>query len=114
MEQEARRTERNYTIWLVIIVVLLFINALGLGYQIYKSETKAVESQERIDEITAMVDIQSKSIISLLDEYQDVAYGPKVDRISEQQLLATEYTIQALQLIALQNSQIIELLSILR
>ncbi|MCX6101627.1 MAG: hypothetical protein NTV92_09505 [Candidatus Bipolaricaulota bacterium] len=47
-----------------------------------------------------------------MDTYEKTAYrSAEIDRISEQQLVAAESTLAALQIIALQNSQIIQLLA---
>lgn len=41
--------------------------------------------------------------MELFDEYEAAAYGDSVDRISEQQLLAAEAQLAALQVISSQN-----------
>ena len=111
-EDQTTKTQPNYIVWLVVIALLLLINVAGVGYQIYNAEKRTANYQERLVAVSELADIQQDAIFSLMDSYVDAAYGPKVDRIAEQQLLATESTLQALQIIAIQNTQIIELLAI--
>jgi predicted metalloprotease len=109
---------RNYVGILVIIVVLL---ALLLTVEIYQvvtsyqqtklAEERASAYQTRVTAAQLLVSNQQDIISGLMTDYQKDAYGSSVDRIAEQQLIATEYNLTALQIIALQNSQIIELLA---
>ena len=57
-----------------------------------------------------MLDIQEGLVGDIVTDYQDDAYGPSVDRIAEQQLIATEYQLLALQAVGLHNRQIADLL----
>ncbi len=73
---------------------------------------QAATYEARVKEARALVDKQQEVILGLITEYKDTAYdNPLIDRIAEQQLLATESTLAALQIIAIQNSQVIELLA---
>jgi hypothetical protein len=48
----------------------------------------------------------------MMSDYQgDVYDNPSIDRIAEQQLIAEEYQLAALQIFAIQNGQLIELLA---
>jgi anti-sigma-K factor RskA len=85
-------------------------------YNTYKQDQierrRAETYLERVEEARNLVDRQQDVISDLVSEYEDLAYGnPDVDRIAEQQLLAAEHQMMALQVIALQNSQVIELLA---
>jgi hypothetical protein len=111
--------QRNYHFWLLFITGLALIIAVLLGIQFaityhqnQINSQRAAEYQKRVEQASTLVNTQQDVIIGLFKDYQAAAYeNVSVDRITEQQLLAAEYTIQALQIIALQNSQIIELLS---
>jgi len=73
---------------------------------------RAATYEERVNEAQDLVDRQRDLILDLVSDYESSAYSnPSVDRITEQQLLAAEYQLQGLQILAIQNSQIIELLS---
>jgi hypothetical protein len=103
---------------LLTIAVLL---ALLLTVEVYQvvttyqqnklAEERASAYQARVEEAQQLVTKQQAVILGLITDYEKDAYGTNVDRISEQQLLATEYSLTALQIIALQNSQIIVLLA---
>lgn len=57
--------------------------------------------------------LQDDLAADLLENYQDDAYdNPLIDRIAEQQLIATEYQIVASQMLGLQNQAIIDLLAL--
>jgi hypothetical protein len=67
---------------------------------------------EQAQEIKVMLELQDTLILGLMNSYEGAAYGSSVDRIAEQQLIAAETQIMALQALALQNRQIAELLLI--
>ena len=96
---------KTYTLWLVLITILLLIS---IGFQIIGQ----IQRQAKLEGFAELAQQQQVTALKLYTDYREVAYGPNVDRITEQQLVATEYTLQALQLIALQNAQIIEILAI--
>ena len=104
-----------------ILVTITILLALLLAVEIYQvvttyqqnklAEERASAYQTRVEEAQLLVSKQQTVIFGLLTDYQKDAYGGSVDRIAEQQLIATEYTLTALQIMAIQNSQIIELLA---
>jgi hypothetical protein len=112
-------SERNYGTILWIIAGLLAALLLSSIFSIvttYQQNTIARERAEtyqaRVEEAQDLVDRQRDIIIELVSDYQSDAYdNPAIDRIAEQQLLAAEYQLLALQTLAVQNSQVIELLS---
>lgn len=112
-------TSRNYYPVLILIALLLTISIALTGYQVFSTfqqneiaAERAATHAERVLAAQDMVETQQTYVMSLMDEYQAAAYdNPSVDRIAEQQLLATEWTLAALQIIAIQNSQVIELLA---
>lgn len=63
--------------------------------------------------ISGVVSDRSRLINGLVDSYQADAYeNPSLERITEQQLIAAEYQLTALQIMALQNDEIIQLLTV--
>jgi len=98
-----------------VLLALLFtveVYQVVTTYQQNKlAEERASAYQARVEEAQQLVTKQQAVILGLITDYEKDAYGTNVDRISEQQLLATEYSLTALQIIALQNSQIIVLLA---
>lgn len=120
---EVRKDERpqhnkSYVGILLTIAILLAILLVVEIYQVVTSyqQTKLAEErasayQTRVEESQQLVAKQQGIILGLITSYEKDAYGENVDRIAEQQLIATEYSLTALQIIAIQNSQIIELLA---
>ena len=81
-----------------LIVVLLLANLAAtafIGYQLYSMESRQAAAQQAAEvrqqaAADALSELASDAIQDL-EVYQDAAYGNSlVDRISEQQLLATE------------------------
>lgn len=103
----------------LLIIICVLLGAL-LATNLWDIRQEALEreqeqerwtaQQERSEEIRAMMEIQDTLIYDLMEDYQKTAYGSSVERIAEQQLIAAETQIIALQTIALQNRQIAELL----
>jgi hypothetical protein len=95
--------------WIIILLVLLLLTQV---FQVVTSWQRSVVHARKVEQVRALVDKQQTFVLGLVDSYHKDAYeNTQVDRIAEQQLLATEYTLNALQVMAIQNSQIIELLA---
>ncbi len=98
--------------WLRIIAVLLL---LLLGLEIYRTVDAVMLSQTRnarVQKIQTVISNQQQMIDEIISDYHAAAYdNPSVERIAEQQLLAAEHTLLTLQMMALQNNQIIQLLA---
>ena len=96
----------------VICILLggLLATNLSIMRQYKLEEQRWAVRQQQVELIRAMAELQEDAIFDLLVDYQDTAYSSRVERIAEQQLLAAESQLSALQLIALQNSQITKLL----
>lgn len=113
------RPAPNYTGWFVLmnilLILLLALNAVQFVFTYQQNQiaaARAASYQERVRAAQDLVTAQREVIFDLLNNYQKSAYdNPSVERIAEQQLIASEYTLSALQIIAIQNSQIIELLA---
>jgi hypothetical protein len=103
------------TILTILVALLLLLNLVQFGMTFQQNRlaaARAASHEERAQAAQALVEQQSSAITSLMRDYESAAYNnPSVERITEQQLLAAEATIGALQIIALQNSQIIQLLA---
>ena len=116
---KSTRSNPNYTVWFatmsLFLLLLLALNIVQFLFTYQQNQNAAQRAdtyQQRIQEAKELVQKQQSVILGLVDNYQKDAYNnPKVERIAEQQLIVSEYTLSALQIIALQNSQIIELLA---
>jgi hypothetical protein len=106
---EANTKKIDVTMW--IIIALLAAILVSNIFMIVAAGGQSEEYQTAIDDAQALIQQQQSTIQSLFNDYESLAYNnPSVDRIAEQQLLAAEFQLEALQIIALQNAQIIELL----
>lgn len=98
--------------WLRIIAVLLL---LLVGLEVYRTigDIQADQARStRVQSIQTIISQQQRLINQTVSDYQSAAYeNPSVERIAEQQLLAAEHTLLALQIIATQNNQVIQLLA---
>jgi hypothetical protein len=109
----------SYRTVLWIIAVLLLLTLLSNVFSIVTTyqkdkleQDRAATYQARVEEAKTIVNMQRDIIDDLVSDYEEDAYdNPLIDRIAEQQLLAAEYQMLALQTLAIQNSQIIEFLS---
>lgn len=116
----SENAHHNYTPWLVVLTVLLTISILLNGYMIFSiyqqnriTAQRVAIYNEQVQEATNVINAQQSRLLTIVESYESVAYGDNVDRIAEQQLIATEYTMELLQAIAIQNTQIISLLATL-
>jgi hypothetical protein len=96
------------TALLSIIALLLALIVANDAYNLYLQ----YEHRQRSAAILDIVEREQDIIMDYMEDYKEDAYdNPNIERISVQQLIATEYTLEALQMIAYQNGQIIELLA---
>lgn len=99
---------------LLVVVCVLLAGLLATNLwsvrQTSREQARRAFYQEQVAAIRLVADLQDEIILNLLEEYEGSAYGSSVDRIAEQQLIAAETQIVALQTLALQNRQIIDLL----
>lgn len=95
--------------WKEIVIVVLLVFILGLqAYQTYQQYQRQQAAQQVVSEITTVL----KSIDETNATYQSQAYdNPEVDRIAEQQLLATETTNNLLARLGLEISYLSMLLA---
>jgi flagellar basal body-associated protein FliL len=99
----------------VLLVISVLVNGIQLVITFQQNQIAAQRAstyQQRVQEAEDMIAEQQTLITDLTTNYKEAAYGnPDVTRIAEQQLVATESTLVALQIIATQNTQIIQLLA---
>ncbi|GMQ79160.1 MAG: hypothetical protein BMS9Abin02_1720 [Anaerolineae bacterium] len=125
-EQEIQTTkERNYTPLLIVITLLLvallatLVALLATNlFSLQKANTREEEYVKRVAEYEIranltrdIIDMQIQSLGDVVSNYEKAAYGPDVDRIAEQQLLAAEHQLLALQTIGMQNAQLMSLVA---
>lgn len=103
--------------WIITaLLVFIFIAQAFSIFNTYQQDQinrqRASTYEERVEKAQQVLDRQRDVIFDLITDYENAAYfDPNVDRITEQQLLAAEFQLTALQSIAIQNTQIIELLA---
>ena len=93
----------------VLIALLLAVNGTQLVLTLQQNAERAVRAQAA----DQLVQDQQSIISGLMSDYQRAAYNdPNVETIYQQQLIASESILQALHIMAIQNSQIIGLLAV--
>lgn len=119
-DRPAVAASHNYSSLLVTITILVLACGLLLGYQVFSTFRQsqldaehAAMYEQRVRAAETLARTQQSTITSLVESYEKAAYSnTEIDRISEQQLLAEEAILGALQIIAIQNSQILQVLSV--
>ena len=106
----------KYFIYMCVILTFILLGNLFLIITTYQqnqiSEERATNYEIRVEEARKLVQAQQEIVFDLMSAYESDAYAnPSVERIAEQQLIASEYSLQALQILAIQNSQVVELLA---
>ena len=113
-------TRYNLTSMFIIVLVatLLASNAwlVATIQQLRQAEMRRNEERftiyaEHAGRAQALIERHRRIIADASDSYRADAYAPAIDRIAEQQLIAAEYQLLLLQIIAQQNAQMIELLA---
>ena len=95
--------------WTIIVLLVLLLAIQG--YQLYSDIRVAQQRKVLAEGVMDLTAAQRTIILDVMDLYHDAAYGEQVERIAEQQLIATEFQLQMLQVLAIQNSQIVDLLA---
>lgn len=101
---------------LVVLLLLICTTQLYSAITLFQKNrieaARAATYKERVKAAQELLATQRQVIGNLMTDYQNRAYSnPQIDTIMKQQLVATEYAIVGLQVIAIQNSQVIELLA---
>ncbi len=106
---------RSYTGWFVVIALLLVLLVGAEGYRLYVDFQDRAAREEYVEAVDSLMNLQRTMIMDVMDDYREAAYSdPNVERIAEQQLLAEEFQLMTLQVLAIQNGQIMELLANVR
>lgn len=109
---KASQVANSRPVLLVIAVLLLLLLAVNV-FQLARTLQHYSQRAERAQQAERIVQTQQTIIANLMDEYQQAAYeNPNVETIYQQQLIASEHILQALHIVAIQNSQVIELLAV--
>jgi Tfp pilus assembly protein PilO len=98
----------------VLLVCLLLVQVIGLASDFSAKSAESAHltaKQAKIAEIVSESEKERAALELLMTSYQADAYHGTLDRIAEQQLVATEYSIRALQILGKQNNAIIDLLA---
>lgn len=106
--------QSGHKLIVLLLVCLLIVQVISLGSDFLgqRSESARIaEKQARIAEIVSESEKERAVLELLMTSYEVDAYHGTLDRIAEQQLVATEYSIRALQILGKQNNAIIELLA---
>lgn len=104
----------SFRTWFFVCLMILMACSVYLATAILQDRQAQVERAEEWqvihEQMQETLDIEHRVIISARDGYHADAYESDVDRITEQQLLALEYQMVLLQIIARQNAVMIELM----
>ena len=98
-----------------VILCLLVLQVLMSGYQTFLSIQDQVQQARLIASVQKYTATSDQVISQLLTDYKsDVYNNANVNSTAKQQVMGTEYSFNALMLVAKQNSRIMELLSQLK
>lgn len=98
-----------------IILCLLVLQVLMSGYQTFLNIQDQVQQARLIASVQKYTATSDQVISQLLTDYKsDVYNNANVNSTAKQQVMGTEYSFNALMLVAKQNSRIMELLSQLK
>jgi uncharacterized protein HemX len=111
---QSAQTQSSHKLITILLVCLLIVQVIGLGSDLLgqnAQRARLAEKQARIAEIINENEKERIILETLMTSYEKAAYRSNLDRIAEQQLVASEYSIRALQILGKQNNAIIELLA---
>ena len=98
-----------------IILCLLVLQVLMSGYQTFLNIQDQVQQARLIASVQKYTATSDQVISQLLTDYKsDVYNNANVNSTAKQEVMGTEYSFNALMLVAKQNSRIMELLSQLK
>jgi predicted RND superfamily exporter protein len=110
-DTQPSRIARNRPLLIAIAVLLALLVAVSATQLVMNLQANSARDK-RAEAAEQLVQSQQSLITSLLTDYQDAAYDdPNVETIYQQQLIASEHILIALHVIAIQNSEVIELLA---
>ena len=96
----------------VLTLVLLLGIALILVFGLFRKSSLTPECQAAITKANAVITSQNKIILNLQSDYENAVYdNPAVTTIVQQTFYANEFQFTALQLIALQNAALLDIMT---
>ena len=96
-----------------MVTFLLFCMVLFQAIQLFGDFQARRQCQTAVESFQGVITAQKTIYLDLYQTYQKAAYeDSRVDRIAEQQLLASESQLTALQVLASQNGVLIDLLGV--
>ncbi len=105
------RAAANRPVLIVIAVLLALLVAVAVIQLVFMFQQNS-QRAERAAAAQTLVQSQQSLITNLMSDYEQAAYrDPSVETIYHQQLIASEHILGALHIMAIQNSQIVELLA---
>lgn len=118
-DQAQPKQKKRDPIPLVIAVLLTFI-LIAQVYSIVDTRQQRQLENKRVAQlaetaasIKLLSELQDTVASDLFENYQKAAYdNPQIERITEQQLIATEFQLLAAQMLSMQNQAIINLLAL--
>ncbi|MBW8011688.1 MAG: hypothetical protein FVQ83_10685 [Chloroflexi bacterium] len=111
--------EKYYRLSVVILLALIFVAVvIDTGLRLQNAAQEKARQEERAEQLETQIEteinlmtLNAGSSGDLVTLYMDLAYGnPNVDRISEQQLLATETNMDIMANISEQLDSLAKLL----
>jgi len=104
----------NFVYWFIIMLLMASVvsNIYFATLALQDRQAQAARIEEHTEQVQTLLDRQQRIVAGATDSYRADAYDPGVDRIVEQQLIAAEYQMLLLQVIAQQNTMIIELMMV--
>lgn len=101
--------DKKYGLWIALVLLTAMIAADV--YFVMQHEMEVKRADIRQEQLATLLRQQQALLDNVLVNYRNAAYSTSIDRIAEQQLIATEYQLLLLELIAQQNVLVLELLA---
>ena len=96
-----------------LVIFLLFCIVLIQGIQVGREYLADKNCQSVVSSYQGVIKAQKDVYLGLMDTYKNAAYhDASIERIAEQQLIASESQLAALQVMASQNGVLVEILSV--
>ena len=96
----------------VLTLVLLLGIALILVFGLFRKSSLTLECQAAITKANAVIISQNNIILNMQSDYKNAVYeSPEVTTIMQQTFLANEFEFTALQVIALQNAALLDIMT---
>lgn len=104
--------DSRQSIILILLIVLLSVQVIISGYGLYRDVQKDKMTSELLTAVNQYILSNSALSDKLLKDYEENVYNnPRVDSAVKQQVIANDYIVGYLKLIAEQNNQLLQLLA---